>query len=406
MFCIKHFWQNYSKSKPETLKNESITKKTLRSFGAICILLLLPAIEPGAIAGTYPASGLRKIIIDAGHGGSDPGNLGTGRYKNKEKHISLKVALLAGKMIEENLPGVEVIYTRTTDKSVELHERTNMANKEKADMFISIHCDAFTSSSAYGSSSYVMGKDHGDENIRVAQRENSVIFLEDNYEENYEGFDPSRPETYIALTLYQNHFQYQSISLAQKIQDQFTEYAKRKDRGVKQQPLWVTSRAVMPAVLVELGFLTNSTEEDYLNSANGQNKMAESIFKAVYSYKQEIDQLESVNEADERARLEEVQRLKEQEEMEIASRKVDWRVQVRTSANDIPLDDPYFKGYKEVSVYKSGQNFKYTIGHYDSYEKARDEALLLRNKGFEGAFVVAFRNQERIDIQEAREASR
>lgn len=369
------------------------------------MVFLLPALEPSALAGTYPSSGLRKIIIDPGHGGKDPGNLGTGRYKTKEKDIALQVALKTGALIQQQIPGVEVVYTRSSDKSVELRERTTYANQQKADLFLSIHCDAFTSSSASGSSSYVMGKDHGDENMRVAQRENSVIFLEDNYEENYEGFDPSKPETYIALTLYQNHFQYQSISLAQKIQDQFTGYAGRKDRGVKQQPLWVTSRAAMPAVLVELGFLTNSTEEDYLNSEAGQKKLAESIFRAVQSYKEEVEQLESVNQAEEEAKAKEAEERALAEEANKAAKRIDWRVQVRTSASEIPLDDAFFKGYTSVDFYKSGQNFKYTIGHFATYEEARDQALNLRKEGFEGAFVVAFRNNERIDIQEARNAT-
>lgn len=386
------------------MKNH-LSKKLLSPWQLAITLLLLLSLDLSTFGiNINVSSGVKKVIIDAGHGGRDPGNLGTGRYKTKEKHIALKVALQAGKLIEEKLPGVEVIYTRTTDNFLELRERTTIANQEDADLFISVHCDAFTSSSAKGSSSYVMGKNHGDENLRVAQSENSVIFLEDNYEENYEGFDPSRPETYIALTLYQNHFQYQSISLAQKIQDEFSGNAKRKDRGVKQQPLWVTSRAAMPAVLVELGFLTNSEEEDFLNSKAGQAKMAESIFKAVSAYKDEVDQLQNTN------AIEEENRIKEEEELarqaEEAKPKIEFRVQVRTSSRNIALDDPIFKGKEGVSMYKSGQNYKYTVGHYSSYEEARNQAVELRSEGFEGAFVVAFKDEERIDITEARNASK
>lgn len=342
------------------------------------------------------AESIEKVIIDAGHGGHDPGNLGTGKYRNSEKHIALEVALRAGQLIERELRGVEVIFTRETDKFLELRERTALANEEDADLFISVHCDAFTSSSPEGSSSYVMGKNHGDENMRVAQTENSVIFLEENYEENYEGFDPSRPETYIALTLYQNHFQYQSISLAQKMQNQFTHHAERRDRGVKQQPLYVTSRAAMPAVLIELGFLTNSKEEQFLNSDQGQQKMAESIFRAVRDYKKEIDRLQSANK--ESAATERL------ETDEIPS--VVFRVQVKTSSREMDVDHPFFKGEKDIVMHRSGAYFKYSIGAYSDYDLARQEALKLRKDGFKGAFVVAYQNGERIDIAQARRTTR
>ncbi len=235
---------------------------------------------------------VRTVVIDAGHGGKDPGNLGTKRYKTQEKDISLAVALLVGKYIEENLRDVTVIYTRKTDVFVELEKRAQIANDAKADLFISIHCDAFSKSSVSGATSIVMGLNHADDNLRVALRENSVIELEDNYEERYEGFDPNDPSSYIAFTLYQSEFLEQSVSMAQKVQNQFRDRVHRKDRGVKQQPLMVTKMAIMPAVLIELGFLTNPKEEDYLNSSEGQAFMASAIYRAFKEYKQERDQFQ------------------------------------------------------------------------------------------------------------------
>ena len=225
-----------------------------------------------------------RVIIDAGHGGKDPGNLGTGRYSRKEKDVALIVARQVGQLIQQRLPGVEVIWTRSDDRFLELYERTAIANREKGDLFISIHCDAAENHAAYGASTYVMGKDHDDEN-QVALRENSVILMEDNFEDKYEGFDPRKPETYIALTLFQRAYQAQSIQFAQTVQDDFRTVIGRKDRGVRQQPLYVTSRTSMPSVLIELGFTTNNVEEDFLMSADGQHTMAEGIYRAFAQYK-------------------------------------------------------------------------------------------------------------------------
>ncbi|MDP4854598.1 MAG: N-acetylmuramoyl-L-alanine amidase, partial [Schleiferiaceae bacterium] len=221
--------------------------------------------------------------IDAGHGGKDPGNLGTRRYKKTEKDVSLAVALLVEKYILERHPNIKVVMTRRDDSYPTLHERTVIATRAQGDVFISIHCDAAENRSAYGSSTYVMGKDHDDEN-RVAMRENSVILQEDN-QNVYEGFDPTKPESYIMLTMFQYAFIQQSVELAQQVQNSFRDDVGRKDRGVKQQPLYVTSRSAMPAILIELGFLTNSAEEDYLITEQGQDEMARSIARSFGQYK-------------------------------------------------------------------------------------------------------------------------
>ena len=202
-------------------------------FFLISVLVILPPTtfsRPDA---------LFTIVLDAGHGGKDPGNLGTGRYKETEKQVALAVTLKLGEYIEKNLADVEVVYTRKGDTYPTLWQRVNIANGAKADLFISLHCDAFTNSNAYGCGSYVMGLDYTDENLRMAQKENSSIFLEEDYEENYDGFDPNSIESVIALTLNQSVYMDKSILVAQKIQEQFRTRVNRKDRGVRQAPYLV-----------------------------------------------------------------------------------------------------------------------------------------------------------------------
>ncbi|WP_439648016.1 N-acetylmuramoyl-L-alanine amidase family protein [Belliella calami] len=235
-----------------------------------------------------PEFKLKKVVIDAGHGGRDPGALGS---YSKEKDITLKVALQVGKYIEENLPDVEVIYTRKTDVAIDLKERPNIANRNKADLFISIHCNAATNRSAYGTETFVMGTKNFEANFDIVKRENSVIILEENYKENYEGFDPSSPESYMMFNLTHKAFLSNSLSLASKVENDFTSRVNRHSRGVKQAPLYVLWNSSMPSVLVELGFISNANEERYLNSKDGQTFLASAIYRSVKAYKEEIESL-------------------------------------------------------------------------------------------------------------------
>lgn len=228
-----------------------------------------------------------KIILDAGHGGEDPGNLGTGRYATTEKDVALEVTLMVGRYIEENLPGVEVIYTRSNDRFLKLYERTAIANREKGDIFISIHCNAFSNPASHGTETFTIGMHRTEGQLQVAQRENSVILLEEDYKETYKDFDPSDPNTYIGLGLVQNAYNDQSIRLAERIQSQFRDRLQRVDRGVKQAGFYVISKTIMPSVLVELGFLTNANEEDYLHSNDGKVFMASAIYRAIRDFKNE-----------------------------------------------------------------------------------------------------------------------
>ncbi len=232
---------------------------------------------------------LKTIVIDAGHGGQDPGNLGTGRYKSKEKDIALDVALRVGGYIKTQFPEITVKYTRDKDVFIGLSDRADVANKSKADLFLSIHCNAATNPSALGVETYALGVHKTQENLEVAMKENSSIYLEEDYKTKYEGFDPNSPESIIALTIMQSAFLQQSLSIAKYIQDQFRSRVGRKDRGVKQAGFLVLRRTTMPSILIELGFLTNASEEDFLNSEDGKAYMASAIFRGFKEYKEMVE---------------------------------------------------------------------------------------------------------------------
>lgn len=222
-----------------------------------------------------------KVVLDPGHGGKDPGAM---RGNLVEKKIVLDVALKVGELLKLD-KDIKVIFTRKTDVFVEVAERTKIANREKADVFVSIHVNAAKNTAAYGAETYIMGISKNEANLDVAKRENAVITLEDNYEKHYEGYDPNRPESLIGLTLMQEQFIKQSIDLASKIQVRFKDDVLRNDRGVRQGPFWVLHSALMPSILVELGFISNKEEGEYLNSEEGKNEMAKAIARAIRDYK-------------------------------------------------------------------------------------------------------------------------
>ncbi|WP_109829512.1 N-acetylmuramoyl-L-alanine amidase family protein [Reichenbachiella versicolor] len=230
---------------------------------------------------------IRKVVIDAGHGGKDPGT--SGQF-SREKDIALSIALETGATIKEYMPDVEVIYTRNDDSFPTLRNRSEIANNNHADLFISIHCNSAPwSNQVHGTETYVMGLQNSGRNFEVAKRENSVILLEENYEENYQGFDPNSPESYILFSLTQNAFQERSISLASKVEEQFKNRVGRKSRGVKQSSLYVLWSTAMPSVLIETGYLSNAKEERDLNDKLQQTYIASGIFRAFRDYKNELE---------------------------------------------------------------------------------------------------------------------
>ncbi|NVK26926.1 MAG: N-acetylmuramoyl-L-alanine amidase [Flavobacteriia bacterium] len=337
------------------------------------------------------------VVIDAGHGGKDPGNVGTGRYRKKEKDVSLNVALLLGKYIEENLPDVKVIYTRDDDTFLELHERCNIANEAGADLFISIHCNAATARSAYGTETYVMGLTREAANLEVSRKENSVIFLEDNYEENYEGFDPNSPLSTIFGRLSQSAHLDHSVEYASLVQDQFRERVQRRDRGVKQSVLYVLDYTAMPSVLIELGFLTNSSEEDFLISERGQELMASGIFRAFRDYKQHMDAIADGLVIQERP---DSALTTTQAEIE-APAPPHFAVQIMVSSNLIEQESENFNGLEGVSFYQEGRLYKYILDGFSTKAEALEAQAKAKEAGFNDAYLVAFHKGEKISVGEA-----
>ena len=411
---------------------KSVTKSSTYQRLAWLLIALLAIPHAGFQPAARMSNEIRTVVIDAGHGGKDPGNLGTRRYKKTEKDVSLAVALLVEKYILERHPNIKVVMTRRDDSYPTLHERTVIANRAQGDVFISIHCDAAENRSAYGSSTYVMGKDHDDEN-RVAMRENSVILQEEN-QDVYEGFDPTKPESYIMLTMFQYAFIQQSVELAQQVQNSFRDDVGRKDRGVKQQPLYVTSRSAMPAILIELGFLTNSDEEDYLITDQGQDEMARSIARSFGQYKLRREggistaaepkvepKVEPAAEPKVEPKVEPVAEpaaLTAQPKAEparveenpvpgassLANQEVFFSIQLSVSGiQKSPTEEP-FSALSDVFIAKDGRLFRYLQGRYRSRAEAISALESARKSGFADAFVVAYRGPARITLDEADQA--
>lgn len=339
------------------------------------------------------------VVLDAGHGGKDPGNMGTKRYKTTEKDISLAVALKLGKYIQDNLPDVKVIYTRQDDRFIELMERDNIANRNKADVFISIHCNANKNTDPHGCETYVMGLHKTEANMQVAMRENESILLEADHALKYDGYDPKDPESMIALSLRQNAYLDHSLLLSSLIQGQFKERLGRSDRGVKQAGFLVISYTTMPAVLVELGFLTNAAEEDYLQSEKGQDYMASAIYRAFKDYKGRIEHKDV---AFGREALPESTAVATAVpgKVEGAGNGVRFKVQIITSAKRIPAGSEKFKGL-QVEEQKAGDTWKYSVGSEPGLEGARKVQEQCKAKGFKEAFITAWHNGTRIDLQQA-----
>jgi len=259
----------------------------LRNIRLKVLLIAITLLNSSATIESTGAK-LTTIVIDPGHGGRDPGTSGK---NTKEKDIALRISLKFGAYIEKNMPDVKVVYTRRDDRYVTLEERAELANKVKADLFVCIHANSLPGAPAYGTETFVMGlhKDKG--NFEIAKRENAVMLMDENYQERYEGFDPNSPESYILFTLSQSAYQESSLRFAQKIETEFKKKTGRYSRGVKQAGFWVLWRTAMPSVLIETGFLSNSKEENFLASDNGQDQMAIGIYNAFKEYKSEIESI-------------------------------------------------------------------------------------------------------------------
>ncbi len=353
---------------------------------------------------------VRTVVIDPGHGGKDPGAIGA---KSKEKDIVLAIALKLGGYIESNFDDVEVIYTRTTDEFIGLNRRAQIANENKADLFISIHCNSAANSRAYGSETFVMGLHRSQENLEVAKKENAAILYEEDYLETYSGYDPNSPEANIIFSMYQNIYLNQSLAMASLIQDQFRDRAGRHDRGVKQAGFLVLYNVTMPGILVEAGFLSNAQEEKYLMSEMGQAHIASAVFRAFRDYKNYQDQIVAQQSKGNGSISSQVAEAESgfvtpggSQSVEITESQpegpvISFRVQFASTSEVRSANDPAFRNLDGVSFYYHEGLYKYTLGNESNIEAVGEIQQKLRTNGFEDAFIVAFKDNERIPLHEA-----
>lgn len=330
-----------------------------------------------------------KVVLDAGHGGKDPGTM---RGSIKEKDIVLDVVLKIGKILEQN-KDITVVYTRKTDVFIELRERANIANKAKANLFISVHCNGVKSTTARGTETFVMGMSRTDTNLDIAKKENGVIFLEEDYNEKYKGFDPNNPETLLGLKILQEEFLEQSIELASEIENNFISKNNRFSRGVKQQPIWVLDATVMPGVLIELGFVSHPEEGKYISSEDGKEEMSKSISSAIITYKNNFHASSLDNNSFDPSIT--IDNLPESNtpKMESVIKGKIYKVQLEAGRKKIDLKSSNFKGLKNVSVEYENKIFKYFYGNesdYESCKKLLDEA---KAKGYKSAYIVTLENK-------------
>ena len=370
------------------------------------------------------------VVLDAGHGGHDPGNLGNGFL---EKNIALKIVLQVGAILEQN-PDIQVIYTRKDDTFIDLYVRGEIANKANADLFVSVHCDSHTSD-AHGAGTFVLGLHANKQNFEIAKKENSVIYLEDNYEARYAEYDINSPESVIGLTIMQEEFLEQSIRLAKMMQDKFSGRLKRTDRKVKQAGFIVLHQTFMPSVLVETGFLTNRSEGTYLNSTKGQQEMGTAIADAILQYKKDIGATSTSNSA---IVVEKKEEIKEKQEPVVEEKKevvvttpplvekepepvvkevvkkeeapkapatskenIVFKVQLLASSRNLPLKPENFKGLNKLSKESYKTLFRYMYGETNSYLQAKLFKSNADAKGYTTSYIVAYKNNERIPIEEA-----
>jgi N-acetylmuramoyl-L-alanine amidase len=366
------------------------------------------------------------VVIDAGHGGKDPGTVGP---KAREKNINLAVALKTGKYIKENLSDVKVIYTRDDDTFIELDERANVANRNKADIFISIHSNWISDKRVTGAETFVLGQSKDDANLQVAMKENSVITFEKDYQTKYEGYDPNSVESFIIFSLMQNTYLKQSTEFASMIQKQFSERIGRKDRGVKQAGFIVLWKTTMPSVLVELGFVSNTEEERFLISEQGQDYLASAVYRAFRDYKLSIDNRSGLNAngtvhgGTEASTKEDIATgpetgIKKEEALppaqvpllsevkpEVVTDDIVFMVQISAMPRDKPMSQSQLAGIEKITKIEEGERIKYGAGSFLVYEDAVKYRRTL-TLGFPDAFVIAVRNGKIIPLKEAIEAKK
>lgn len=365
-------------------------------FSSLLIILSVLFFSFTAFAAENPVKPF-VVVLDAGHGGHDSGNTGHNRAY-KESDISLSIVLKVGAALEK-LPNVKVIYTRKTDVFLELRERAAIANRNDADLFVSVHCNAH-SSQAYGTETFVLGLHKSQANFEVAKKENEVIYLEENYEEKYGGFNPNAPESLIGMVLMQEEYLDQSILLASLVQNNIVQNLKQNDRSVKQAGFWVLHNTYMPSVLIETGFLTNKKEGAYLNSVKGQTEMAREITSAITRY------IASLSEANSNLRVKhpEIEQIKVEKAIEETKEDIYegivFKVQLAAGGKKMEPISANFKGLNEVSRDKEDGLYKYYYGETSDYNKIQVMKTFARQRGYDSAYIVAFKGGKKVNLPE------
>ena len=370
------------------------------------LLFLLTVFSVDVSVGQQDLGKIKRVCIDAGHGGKDPGAVGAKAY---EKNIVLSVALKLGKQIEKAYPDIKVIYIRKTDVFVELTERTRIAKTQKADLFISIHANSLDVKKnpkgkyVKGVETYVLGANNSEHNLQVAMKENSVIHYEDNYSMKYEGFDPSRAESYILFSMLRNVHQDKSMILASMIQDNLVKTTSEKDRGVCQGPLWVLKDVAMPAVLVEVGYISNPDEERFMASESGQTKIVNGIFKGFQAYKERVEKKVALNIENT------VPEKRDDAEKQAVSKEVAgdfpvYAVQVASAGNPVKETSALCPGYK-VSELKCDGRYRYYVAQSADYGEVRGNMSKVKSR-IKDCFVIAIYKGRVISVSEARKLER
>ena len=369
-----------------------------------------------SVSCVFSQSSKFKVVLDAGHGGKDFGACYDGHV---EKKIALAVVLKVGKLLEKN-PNIDVVYTRKTDVFVELDERARIANREDATIFVSIHCNANKSPAGEGYETYVMGVARNKSNLEVAKLENDVVTLEKDYKQNYEGYDPKSPESAIGIMMQQEEYIENSIALAGKVQDNFSSNKDRKNRGVRAAGFLVLRKIAMPRILIEMGFISNGKEGNFLDSDDGQDEVASDIASAIMGYKKEYFGSDSNEPSIEKVKAKpqtETQIIKEEpiktekqevivkteEPKKVASLKgIVFKIQISAGGKKLETTPNNFKGLNNISMStENGSLYKYMYGETSNYETAKQNLSEAKAKGYDSAYIVAFKDGKKIDVKEA-----